>query len=342
MTKPFAVFLTDTHLKKNNLDLVYDIFKQSFDLARGIGVKYVFHGGDFFTNRVGQNLKTLLMMNKILEIFEGTEITLMGIPGNHDKTNQDSEESYLDIFKGFKNFNLVSEENFFLTDENIIVSFLPFFTSSYKERLNSLKKKLKGSKNKKILITHIAFNGVKNNDGSLVEDGFSKKDVKFFDKVLVGHYHDSSKIGDNIHYTGSAYQANYGENSSDKGFVIINTDLSLEYENSLFPKYIKVKLDIDSDISSEVEAYSDIEDYVRFIFKGKRENFEKIDRAELSDLGIECKFEPEDLDEEILKAQSGDFTSFDKKSIMKLFIEYCKDNKIKKHAKEGVKILLSK
>lgn len=339
--EPIAVFLTDTHLKKDNLELVYSIFEQAFDLASVAGIKYVIHGGDFFTNRVGQNLKTLLTMKRILDIFDNTPVTMIAIPGNHDKTNQDSEESYLDIFMNYTdNFKLFDKEEHWTLD-GVGFSFLPFFTNSYNDRLKNLKKLAKsGGKAQNVLITHIGFNGVMNNDGTEVEDGARPKDVKFWDKVLVGHYHDASKVGDNIIYTGSAYQNNFGENIADKGFYVIHKDLEIEFVPAEFPKYIKVPLDLADDYENEIEVYQETKDNIRFVFKGERSDLHKVDQQKLSKFGIDCKFEFNDINEEILKAEEGDFNVLDNKTIFKYFLEYCKIQNIVKDKKTlGLKIL---
>ena len=150
--KPIAVYLTDTHLHKDNLDLVFDIFVQAKDLAIERGVGKIFHAGDFFTNRVAQNLRTLLTFSRILKMLEDAGIKLIGIPGNHDKTNQDIEDSYLDIFHKHKNFIVVRNYDVFKYND-LSVSFLPFFTSTYKLRLKKLKKlKLKLKNNQKRII----------------------------------------------------------------------------------------------------------------------------------------------------------------------------------------------
>lgn len=193
MKQPLAVILTDTHKNKDNLNLVFNIFSQAIDLAKELGVKYVFHAGDFFTNRVGQNLGTLICMKNVLDLFRQNDIKLFAIAGNHDKTNQDSEESYLDIFSEHSSFELIRNHKEFMFKANgsrINVSFLPFFSSSYNERLEQLKDSLRPKYDKRILITHTGFNSVKNNDGSRVTDGTSPESVRIFDKVLVGHYHD--------------------------------------------------------------------------------------------------------------------------------------------------------
>lgn len=340
MIKPVGVVLTDTHLKGDNLTLVFDIFKQAYDLAEELGVKYVFHGGDFFTNRIGQNLMTLITMKMVLNIFKGTGITLVGIPGNHDKTNQDSEESYLDVFDDAENFELVRDMRLIRIGD-LSIGFLPFFTSTYKSRLEDLET-LRDSKpyKKSVLLTHIAFNGVRNNDGTVVEDAISPKDVKSWDEVLVGHYHDASEVGKNIKYIGSAYQGNYGENIEDKGFTILMSNGELDFEPSKFPKYIKVKLDVNDDIDSEVEMLAGSEDNIRFIFSGDKTDLHKVDQTRLSELGIDCKFELNDINEEIARIEGGDLKELDAKTIIKYFAEYCKIQNIDSPTRtKGLKLL---
>jgi exonuclease SbcD len=340
--KTVSVLLTDTHLKKDNLDLVEDIFVQACELCVEENCKTITHAGDWFTNRIGQNLQTLLRMKKIFNIVDSYGLEIVGIPGNHDKTDQDSESSYLDVFSDYKSFNLIRDKGFVIKGD-VFIGFLPYFTSSYSKRLDELEK-ISRSKDKavNILITHKSFNGVRNNDGSIVEDGIPTKRMKYWDKVLVGHYHDSSIIGKNIHYVGSAYQANYGEDISDKGFTLIKSDGSLEFVPSKFKKYIKVKLDA-SDISSienELEFHKGTDDNVRFIFQGTKTDIEKINLSKFTDEGIDCKFESEEINGEILKVEEGDFEQMDSKKITKHFLEYCKIQGISSdNRKQGLKYL---
>jgi exonuclease SbcD len=340
--KTISVLLTDTHLKKDNLDLVEDIFIQACELCKSEGCNTISHAGDWFTNRIGQNLQTLLRMKKIFNIVDSYGLEIIGIGGNHDKTDQDSESSYLDVFDGYKSFTLIRDSGHIIIG-NVFIGFLPYFTGSYSKRLEDLEKVSK-SKNKaiNILITHKSFNGVRNNDGSIVEDGISVKRMKKWDKVLVGHYHDASLIGNFIHYIGSAYQANYGENISDKGFTLIKSDGSLEFVQSKFKRYIKVKLDA-SDVSSienELEFHRETEDNVRFIFQGSKTDIDKINLSKFTDEGIDCKFESEEINGEILKVEEGEFTQMDSKKITKHFIDYCRIQNISTdNRKQGLKYL---
>jgi exonuclease SbcD len=288
--KALAVILTDTHLKESNHELVISI----------------------------------------ADLLDKEGMTMYIIPGNHDKTHQDSEKSYVDIFRRRKNIVVLRNECV-IDFDGVTVGFLPFFTDSYANRLKEVKDAAKGVGNgSNILITHQAFNGVRNNDGTVVEDGNSTKSVKFWDKVLVGHYHDSSVIGNNIYYIGSTYQANYGERFDDKGFTVLYDNGEIEFFPSKFPRYIKVKLELTDDIDSEIEMHSSENDNVRFIFSGEKTDIHKIDRQKLDEYGIDVKFELNEVNEEILKVETGDFSSMSKKNIYGYFREYCEIQDIDK------------
>ena len=338
-SKPIALFLTDTHLKDGNEDLVYDIFKQAIKLCKKMGIKRIIHGGDFFTSRTSQTLAVLIRFYAIRYEIGKAGIELIGIPGNHDKTNQDVESSYLDIFKN-KTFKVIAKQTC-LEIDGITIGFMPFFTDSFNERLKELTDAaIELNNDHNILITHAAFNGAVNNDGSVVSEGVKVKSVKFWDKVLVGHYHDSNQFK-NIYYTGSAYQGNYGERIDDKGFTIIYDDGEIDFEPSKFPKYIKVKLDINDDIDTEIEMHASETDNVRFIFSGDKTDIHKIDRQKLNDFGIDVKLELNDVNEEMLRVETDDFSSMSMKNILTYFKEYCEIQDIdKKKMSAGIKHLI--
>jgi len=321
--RPIGLVLTDTHLKENNHELVKEIFKQAIKICKKLKTDNIFHAGDFFTNRVGQSLQTLLCALDIADMLIKEDISMYIIPGNHDKTSQDSENSYIDIFRRRREIQILRKETV-IDFEGVTVGFLPFFTDSYANRLNEVKDAAKGVGNRvNILITHQAFDGVRNNDGTVVEDANSPKSVKFWTKVLVGHYHDASVIGKNIYYIGSTYQANYGENFLDKGFTILYDDGSLGFEPSKFPKYVRIKLELTDNIDSEIEMHASKNDNVRFIFSGDKTDIHKIDRQKLDEHGIDVKFELNEVNEEILKVETGNFSSMSRKNIFSYFKEYC-------------------
>lgn len=327
-----GVLVNDIHLDKNNGDLVKDIFKQLMSVCEEYDTHRIFCGGDVFTNRSGQPLQCLTDWKEILEILTKRGFEFHVIPGNHDKTDSNSVKSYLDIF-GDKCMRLYRDGGF-ITYDGCGVAFIPYFQDElWLEKFSELEELINEEEYEtKILITHMGFDGVVNNDGSKVCSIIKPSVFKGWNKVLIGHYHNASKLADNVIYTGSAYQNNYGENITDKGFTVVFSDGSLEFVPSKFPKYIKevIKADDKETLMNLLEKYEGEEyDHIRFVFQGKKTDCQKINIAEIQGrYGIDCKFESVEEREAIELSEEDSVLSFDKKTITKDFMKFCSDNKI--------------
>lgn len=324
-----GVLINDIHLDKNNGDLVKDIFKQLMSVCEEYDTHRIFCGGDVFTNRSGQPLQCLTDWKEILEILTKKGFEFHVIPGNHDKTDSNSERSYLDIF-GDKCVCLYRNIGYIIC-ENCLVGFIPYFQDEkWLEKFEELDKKK--SEQTRILITHMGFDGVVNNDGSRVSSIIKPSMFKNWTKVLIGHYHNASKLADNVIYTGSAYQNNYGENITDKGFTVVFSDGSLKFVPSKFPKYIKEVINVDDKetLMNLLEKYEEEEyDHIRFVFRGKKTDCQKINISEIQGrYGIDCKFESTETVEAMEISESDSVLSYDKKTITKDFMKFCSDNKI--------------
>lgn len=328
MKRAVAILLSDTHLKDDNGDFVFDIFQQAIELARELGVNEIFHAGDFFTSRKSQSLNTLLSANKIFNLFSDNHIFLRIIPGNHDKTNQSNKESYLDVFRNRDFIKVIDEyENSIGFSKKIYFHFLPYFEN---EVFIEYLKNIEIEKNRiNILITHHAFNGVKNNDGTEVTDAIPASLVKDFDMVLVGHYHNQSWVGKNIHYFGSAYQHNFGENWTDKGFWVLYDDASKDFFQSKFKRKIKIQLPIDADFDTEVELVKEKypDDEIRFEIIGDLNKFAMVNKKVLQEKGIDIKFVDEREVE--MEIQHVELEKFSKKQIIKYFKDFCTEKGIR-------------
>lgn len=322
--KPIAVIGTDSHLKKDNFELVFSCFQQAKQVMLDLNIKTFLHGGDFFTTRNAQPEDSLRQAKTIYQLFEGDEF--WQIPGNHDKTKLDSENSYLDVFD--KYCTLV--RNYRFSDlEGVRVHFLPYFKEdvNYLSYLEEAVKHIDPSK-KNVLLTHIAITGVRNNDGSEVENIVSPKLFKKFDSVLVGHYHNRSQIGSNIHYIGSMFASNYGEDNN-KGVTILFSDGTHEHYQLDFPHYIKVQVDANEKKSlKEIQKeYKDTNHHVRLILKGEKSDLETIDKTELQELGFDVKFEDNSImvDSDI---SQGELLVFNRSNLKDVFDEFCKSSNI--------------
>lgn len=346
---PIAILVNDLHLNKDNGELVKNIFHQALLLADGIGVDYIFIGGDVFTNRSGQPLSCLIDLSNMIESAKKMDKKVIAIPGNHDKTDASDESSYLDIFD-CENFEVVSRFRLISFDK-CVVGFIPYFND---ERwihefnlLNRYKRDILSGDvidKQSFLITHMGMDGVMNNDGTIVTSEI-KSDMFFgsWNKVLVGHYHNASKVGKNIYYTGSAYQGNFGETIEDKGFTIMYDDGSIESVQSTFPHYIKYVVDVNDSESlmDIINGYKDNKvDNIRIVFRGSRTDLQKINVSEMNGYGFDCKFEANEKIEAMSESNMNIVMSYDKKSIMSDFLNFCKENDIKGDMKAyGIKLL---
>jgi len=280
MKKPLAVLINDVHLTKDNGSLVKDIFRQAVAVCKKFGINRIFNGGDSFTNRSGQPLSSLTDFLDIIEYLDSEGITMFGIPGNHDKTDADSLNSYLDLYirDSFRVYRDITKT--VISGVNFV--FAPYFKDDvWLEQFSKIKI---DPSEVNIMITHSGFDGVMNNDGSKVESEIKPSLFKDFDMVYIGHYHDASWLADNVRYAGSAYQNNFGENITDKGFNVIYDDGSYKFIPSKFPKYIKEVLDANDreSLRNLMEKYGEeTYDHIRFLFKGKRTDLDKINVQEI-------------------------------------------------------------
>lgn len=335
-----GVLINDIHLDKSNGSLVKDIFQQLMKVCEEYNTHCIFCGGDVFTNRSGQPLQCLTDWKEILEILTKKGFEFYVIPGNHDKTDSNSERSYLDIF-GEKCVHLYRNHGRVLLD-GCVIGFIPYFQDEkWLEEFQRLEDEIDDNLREgdiqiddaTILITHMGFDGVVNNDGSRVSSVIKPSMFKNWTKVLIGHYHNASELADNVIYTGSAYQNNYGENITDKGFTVVFNDGSIKHVQSKFPRYIKEVVDANDKetLMNLLEKYGGEErDYIRFVFVGKKTDCQKINIAEIQGkYGIDCKFQCVEEREAIELSESDAVLEYDKKTLTKDFMKFCSDNDIK-------------
>lgn len=328
--KAVAAIITDVHLDKGKTDLVKDVFNQLANVCWRLGVETVICAGDVFTSRSGQPLECLNAWQEILDTFANRNIVIIVIPGNHDKTDGDSYESYLDVYSGHPAMRLY-RKSAYLDLDGLGVTLVPYFgANKWREELKALK-----VPKKDIMITHVAFNGVRNNDGTEVTDAVAPAEVKDWKRVLVGHYHNRSKVGKNIVYIGSAYQNNFGEDVNNKGFCILYNDASFVFQESHFPLYIKhtIKATDRETLQNLLEKYGEEtnrKDHIRFEFVGRQADFQQIDFTDIQTrYGIDCKCRSEEEIQAIEESAGEEVLNYDTGAIVKDFYAFCAKNSIK-------------
>lgn len=339
--EPVAIIANDIHLNNDNGELVKYIFDQLSNVCKKYGVNCLLIGGDLFTNRIGQPLDTLLNVGDVIEDYREKGLTIHIIPGNHDKTDSDSRKSYLHVYKS-DNFK-VHDRLKYVNIGNVCFTFIPYFSDEVWLKEFKKAKLMPGKKN--IMITHMGFDGVVNNDGTQVSSLIKPSMFAKYDLVLIGHYHNASKLAKNVIYTGSAYQNDFGENIVDKGCHVIYSDAGIKFVPLIFPKYIKEVVNINDSvtINNLIEKYAgDEENFIRFVFRGRKSDFDKskISQAELSKLGIDFKFEADEQTEAINIAENLENLNYDKVDLKKHFLKFCASQEIKgERLKLGLELL---
>ena len=330
---------SDLHLKEDNLQECKEIIDQGIEKSEELKVREWIFLGDMFVNRSAQKLAVLLCFSEILKKLEDHKIKLYAIPGNHDKTDLESELNYLGLFKN-SNFLLSSEEDVYLNDNGTKWYFLPYFkeNGSLIGRLNVLQEEASNGERGKYLFLHSAVNGIKNNDGTLVKDGLQQGLFSSFSKVFVGHYHNYCKLTNKITYIGSVKPHNYGEDN-DKGFWLFDDkDGEITRIPINFKKYIKVVLDLDVRNKIFIETmrkkFANSTNNIRFIFQGTEDQLAMIDKNMFEDVGIEVKKENKNVVRSLQLLEEVGTIRFDNKSIMKNFIQYCAINKVQSEQRQ--------
>jgi exonuclease SbcD len=329
--RPLAVVITDTHMHDKNIDLVKDVFSQTFLFCQEKGINVMFHGGDWFTSRTGQSIACLLATQQIIEEMALNDIEMWAIAGNHDKADQTIPESFLSIFNLYKGFRLHNWGGSYRFDCGVNVSMVPYFTDEvYSKQLETVSKFIEKDEIN-ILITHVAVNGVRNNDGSEVTTGLGQNLFNQWDKVLVGHYHNESKFGKNIYYIGSAYQANFGEDDN-KGFTVIYDDGSIEQVKTDFPRYIKFKVNSNEMTAKDIKDLKDLKemnpaDNYRIVLTGTEQEVNSFDKSLLESIGISVDKKPTDV-EALEPELEIEMVSYNRDNITEAFNEFCNSKKI--------------
>jgi len=341
---PLILISTDWHLDKNNTEVVSELLIQKCELAKSLGLQEIFVLGDCFDSRKAQELATLDTFLEILQmITEEYGLDIFMIPGNHDKVDYSSESSYIapnQYMKGVhyvKDFEIVSRET-------INIYLLPFFEEqTWLKYYHLMLEEHPLSKSKKnILLLHTAFSNSINNDGSKVTNSsINYSLLKDWDLVLSGHYHDFQQPFKNTYHVPSIRQKDFGENDN-KGFTLINSDLSLEIKKSEFPKFITEKIDLSKVSSSEVknlaQKLKEENSNVRVVLEGPIELVQSFDSKELESLGIKVKKVNPEIEASMdFTESSGQVEELTTEKILDLFKEFCKEESL--DFKEGIQYL---
>lgn len=339
MKKPITIIASDLHLREENIKQTTDLVVQMCDLADLHNIDTVFLLGDIFDIRQGGQKEVVLnAFGTMLDIFESRDKQVWAIPGNHDKQNYTGAGSYLQPFTGRKGFKCIGIAGGVPLGASTMVHLLPYFEpEEWLKRLGELKKYIWGENDpaapkngkKHILLSHQAFNGSRNNDGTEVKCNIALSDVCEFDLVLLGHYHNQQQLGPGVFHIPSICQKNFGEDP-EKGFTILYDDLSIELVKSNFKEFRSYPFDltncskseIDDVVNYELGARARREANVRLVFKGDSSQSKSVDKEYYTNLGFSVAIKIEGL-EPTAEYYQQEITVHNQDTIVKEFETFC-------------------
>ena len=293
--KPLTLMSTDLHIQPNNVDIIKELVYQQICISKDLGIDTNLFLGDMVVSRQAQPSIVMEAIECILDIFNKNNINLIGIPGNHEKTNYKSFYSFLSPFRYHPAFTFFDMYDGTTIGDSYF-HFLPFISEEiWIEMFNDIKLQ-KDKKN--YLISHIGMEGSVNNDGSKQSSIIKPSMFKEFDKVFLGHFHNFQQLGKNIYHIPSIRPSNYGENN-DKGVTVLYDDGSHETVHLDFKKYYTVKIDLTStekkDINDLKKKYADSYDNIRFKFVGNESTNKSLSKEEFQSVGIDVVTELKEL-----------------------------------------------
>ena len=326
MRKAIALISNDWHLKRTNCDEIVELIRQQCQLAKLNGLDEIICLGDVFDSRISQRMDVLIAFYEILEVCKYENVKLICIPGNHDKTDYTSEESFLRPFSFHPNFYLI-EDYEILERDGCRFHFIPYFDegTTYKRYLDTIK-----YSDSDVLFSHIAVQGSRNNDGTLIDNQLTPKLFNKFLAVFLGHYHNCQVIGSNIFHLQSLKQSDFGEDTN-KGYTLLYDNLDFKVIRSRTKTYETLQIDLNIMNVEAIEkmlAGCDMQkSFYRLILNGTKEQMKSIDKQSLQNRGFVIQNKEESIINSIDAIQDTKIVKYDMDHIINLFKTCCEERR---------------
>lgn len=240
--------INDTHFGARNdspffLEQSLKFFEEVFfPYLKEHKIKNVLHLGDLLDRRKYINFNTLSHTRKrFLEPFIDNKINLYITVGNHDTyyKNTNSLNSLRELFYNESKYINILETPEVLNFDDTCIGMVPWIAKDNEtECLKFIQ-----TCSCPIIVGHFEIKGFQVINGVVHQHGISDKEFDRFEMVLSGHFHIKQSKG-NIHYTGTQYELNFGDESSQKGFHILDTKTrTLEFIKNPNKIFYKIKYD---------------------------------------------------------------------------------------------------
>lgn len=329
---PVALLLSDCHCGKETVKDFIINWNEAIAICLSKDIHKILFLGDLVLSRSAQTLDILLAIHDVLLECQKHHIQVIMINGNHCKVNQESPRGYCNIFDSFENVQVINEWDEIKLTDSLGIGMISYFpeNGSFIQKLELLEKHIFALPySKRLLMIHQGIRGglQHSTENELPANLFSR-----WDNVLVGHYHDRCRVGNNIEYIGASRQFNFGEDE-DKGYTILLEDGSLEFirnKENIRYRVIDVPIEkVDIHLSDQLEEAKEDGRYrIKVRVHTSSEKAATLDKEKLMNSGA-SKIEIVAQDVQLIEiAESSLFDKFDNKKIKESYEKFCNEKEI--------------
>ena len=324
-----ALLMNDLHISKDNINEFAKNWGEALALCKERGIKDLVIGGDIFTSRSSQPLSVLLAVHDAFKQASDMGLLITVTNGNHDKVGANDLRGYCHVFDTITGVEVVETYTVICWDGcDFALIPVSYFSADYFDNIMEAilhdECVIDIDCSKIILYLHQGIHGALGDFD--VPDELPNDIFKGFKSVLVGHYHNRTKIkGTNIQYIGSSRQHNFGEDE-EKGYTILYSDGSTEFvKNAVNKRYYVIDVDLE-DIDGVDKMLPDMEKYdVRVKVHCKDSEVDGKWKERLSEMGVRVDVLTEKIKISEIK-NSGIEQKFDKAGLKLEYVHFC-DNK---------------
>ena len=279
-----------------------------FPYLKEHNISQICHLGDVVDRRKYINFVTLNSWRKrFFDVLQREGIKMDVIVGNHDVSFKNTNEinALHELFDHYDNINVMVEPKDVVYDD-VSIAMVPWINvSNYEQSLEFLK-----NTKSQIVFGHFEIAGFEMDKGNICHGGMEMATFDRFDKVLSGHFHHKSSIG-NIHYLGNQYEITWTDYDDPRGFHVFNTETrELTFIENPYKMFHKINYD---DQKQDFEYwkefnYDNIKDcYIKLIVLNKDNPYlfdtvlENLSAADAADITIIEDYSDIGMNDDILE-----------------------------------------